>query len=92
MMSFKICALLQIFLGRSKLCEVLKQKATFPNVTAQNTIGVSSLVSNVSSRMTWSRVCLAKLIFAQLVKKFLGFYGSHWFIIKFTRACHWPLS
>jgi hypothetical protein len=36
---------------------------------------------------TWSRV-LEKLIVAQLVKKFLAFYGNRRLIIVFIRACH----
>jgi len=39
----------------------------------------------------WSRL-LEKLIVAQLVKKFLAFYGIWRFITVFTRGCHWTLS
>jgi hypothetical protein len=33
-----------------------------------------------------------KLIFAQLIKMFLTFYGTQRFSAVFTRACHWTLS
>jgi hypothetical protein len=39
-----------------------------------------------------SRVLLEKLTVTQLFKKFITFYGTHSFIIVFTRASHWSLS
>jgi hypothetical protein len=38
-----------------------------------------------------SRVLLEKLIFAQLVKKFVSFYGTRRLITVFKRARHWTL-
>jgi hypothetical protein len=40
----------------------------------------------------WSRILLEKLIVTQLVKKFLVFYGTRFFITMFTRAHHLSLS
>jgi prolipoprotein diacylglyceryltransferase len=36
-------------------------------------------------------VLLEKLIVAQVVKRFLSFYGTRRFIIEFTKASHWNL-
>jgi len=40
----------------------------------------------------WSSVLIEKLIFSQLVGKFLTFYGTRWFIIVFKITRHWSLS
>jgi len=44
------------------------------------------------SLIPWSRVLLEKLTCAQLVKKFLAFYGPRMFITAFIRACHLSLT
>jgi hypothetical protein len=46
--------------------------------------------TNETDLTTWSRVLLEKLIVTQLVKKYLGFYGTPKFITGFTRAAADP--
>jgi hypothetical protein len=40
----------------------------------------------------WSRVLPEKLTALQLVKNFLPFYGTRWFITALTSVCRLPLS
>jgi hypothetical protein len=42
--------------------------------------------------VTWATDFLEKLVFSELVKKFLAFYGTRMFIIMFTRSRLRPLS
>jgi hypothetical protein len=43
------------------------------------------------TKLTPKRTVLEELIFRQLVKKFLAFYGTQTFITVFTGARHWNL-
>jgi len=49
-------------------------------------------LSKLSNFMEHSRVLLGNLIFIQLLKKFLAFYGNRRFIIVFTKVHYWSLS
>lgn len=44
-----------------------------------------------SNGPNWCRVCLEKLIVAQLVNRFPVLYGTQRLIVVVTRAHHWPL-
>jgi hypothetical protein len=46
----------------------------------------------LSHTHSWSRALLEKPPTVQLLKNFLGFYGTRRFITVFTRVLHWSLS
>jgi hypothetical protein len=47
---------------------------------------------DVTNLSLWNRVISEKQMAAQLIQKFLEFYGNQKFIAYFTRAHHWSLS
>jgi hypothetical protein len=57
-----------------------------------NEVGTKDLkMQFLRTKLTsWSEVCPDELTVAQLVKKFLVFYGSRSFITVFTRAHPYP--
>jgi hypothetical protein len=65
---------------------LLNESVTFLLQTVENILQPWAYISPCS------RVLIAKLIVAQLLKEFSAFYGIRWFITVFTRARHRSLS